>query len=45
MFVPPEMRPLTVSRNTVSDELVGAENSIGTNCRPLPDRSDDGEAA
>jgi len=30
IFVPPEIRDLTVSRNTVSEELVGAENSIGT---------------
>jgi hypothetical protein len=45
IFAPPETKDLTVSEKVVSEELVGAENSIGTNCSPLLARSEDGEAA
>ena len=45
MFVPLEIRDLTVSRNVVSVGLVGAVNSIGTNWSELPSSSGEGEAA
>jgi hypothetical protein len=45
IFVPPEIRDLTVSKKVVSVGSVGAVNSIGTNWRELLVSSGEGKAA